>query len=801
MFTSVQETLIENEIKENGYYHLQLSNVKDEDIRILKNNRDIKDIYTLYNNGYAKLDKCLNEDKPYVRLFSMDKGLFEYLQFNLTEGRFPNNENEVVISRAIISNGKVNLKIGDKMSLDVGERQSLEGYDLKSSNPYNKDIEKLVNTKHREFTIVGIIERPNYNFEEYVCPGYTIITTNINSGNKNAYITLKNARDCKTVIPNILGASDYNSVINDNLLNENLNYEEYTVNDELLKWEAFAFGNQTVLMLLTVSGIVIAIIMFTSVFCIRNSILIATTEKMKMYGMLASVGTTKKQIRSNVIFESLVLGLIGIPIGIICGIVAIFIVIKIINLIGGEYMLRNVNGISFKISLLPIVISTILSIFTIYLSALSSAKKASRISPIELLRNAEEVSIDSKTLKTPKIISKLFGTGGELAYKNLKRSAKKYRTTVISLVISIFVFITMNSVVENMFGFTDDYYEDYEYNFKLASTEAIQTDVNKIKKLQNAEECFFLYENKDSLDITDMSMVNTVPGFEKHQDAKLDLLALDNESFMKYAKKIGLDGKKLKNQGILSDDYIYYENDKGIEIRRYKYKNGDMIEGKVNGKDTNIKIGAVTDVRPYGLEKSNYLDGYLVVNLDYYKDMDFIISYTSIQSNNTEALREEIKKLDIQYLYFTDYEDIVKEEKAMSLIIKIFLYGFITVITLIGVTNIFNTITSNMELRQKEFAMLKSIGMTKKEFNRMINLETIFYSTKSLIYGIVLGLIGTFTVYKAFSIKIEKGMYIPINPIIISIIAVFILVYIIMKYSMAKINKQNTIETIRNENI
>ena len=97
--------------------------------------------------------------------------------------------------------------------------------------------------------------------------------------------------------------------------------------------------------------------------------------------------------------------------------------------------------------------------------------------------------------------------------------------------------------------------------------------------------------------------------------------------------------------------------------------------------------------------------------------------------------------------------------------------------------------------------MLKSIGITKKEFNRMVNLETIFYSTKSLIYGIILGLIGTFAFYKAFSIKLESSMYIPIVPIIISIIAVFILVFIIMRYSINKINKKNTIETIRNENI
>ena len=137
----------------------------------------------------------------------------------------------------------------------------------------------------------------------------------------------------------------------------------------------------------------------------------------------------------------------------------------------------------------------------------------------------------------------------------------------------------------------------------------------------------------------------------------------------------------------------------------------------------------------------------------------------------------------------------------MILVVKIFLYGFIAVITLIGITNIFNTITSNMELRQKEFAMLKSIGMTKKEFDRMINLETIFYGTKSWIYGTIMGLLGTFAMYKAFSIKIEQGIFMPIKAIMISAIFVFLFVFIIMKYSIAKINKQNTIETIRRENI
>ena len=230
-------------------------------------------------------------------------------------------------------------------------------------------------------------------------------------------------------------------------------------------------------------------------------------------------------------------------------------------------------------------------------------------------------------------------------------------------------------------------------------------------------------------------------------------------------------------------------------------KYGDIITGRLEGQETNIKVGYISKTKPYGIENSYYGGGYLVVNKDEFKNIEFLPTYICIQSSNADSLIDEIKSLNIDNIGYLNFDKQMREEKSMSLIVKIFLYGFIAVITLIGITNIFNTITSNMELRQKEFAMLKSIGMTKKEFNRMINLETIFYSVKSLIYGIVLGLIGTFALYKAFSVKIEKGMYIPVNPILISIIAVFILVFAIMRYSMGKINKQNTIETIRNDNI
>ena len=811
MATSFQHTLMQNAINETGYYHLKLYNVTDENIKTLKNNRNIKNIFTIKEVGYGKLENGKNEDKPYLKLYSMDNKIFNELKFNLIEGRFPNNNNEIIISNHIATNGKVNYKVGDKIKLDIDEQ--------------------LTDTKQYEFTITGIIERPNYSFEIFSDPGYTIISTNINDGIEDAFISLKNPKEYKTSIANILGVSNYNDLfkdieITDGAENTNpqdsapkLNYEKFDVNEELLRWEVFAFSDDTVLMLYQVIAVVIFIIMFTSIFCIRNSFAIAITEKMKMYGMLASVGTTRKQIKRNVISETLILGLIGIPLGILSGIVAVIVLIKIVNLIAGDIMFGNVNGIIFKVSIYPIILAIVLSIITIYLSALSSAKKASKVSPIDLLRNSNEIKLNSKKLKVPFWVSKIFGTGGILAYKNLKRSKKKYRTTVVSLAVSIFVFISMSSFIANMFDVTGNYYKDYDYNISIGCGGRPQDEIDKISKLKYIDESYWLYESEQYLKINDLSKINNVEGIELEEDeyydenlveyvptgegkvSKLQILALDNNSWNKYMKKIGANSEKLKDKGVLCDDYLYYEKSgKGITQRIYKYSVGDTITGKLDNKETSFNVGAITDIRPYGIEKSYYDGGYFIVDLDYYKDMNFKLRYISIQSSNPDGFVDELKSINITSGYFNISEQ-AKEEKSMVLIIKIFLYGFITVITLIGVTNIFNTITSNMELRPKEFAMLKSVGMTKREFNRMINLETIFYSTKALIYGIALGMIGTFALYKAFSVKFESGMYIPVKPILISVIAVFILVFIIMRYSISKINKQNTIETIRNENI
>lgn len=810
MVSSFRETLIQNAINESGYWHIRLYNVSNDKLKKLKLNKDIDNIYTISEDGYAKLDTIKNEYKPYLKFYGMNKEAFNNLKFKLIKGRFPKNDNEIIISEHLNKNGKANLKIDDEITVNVGDRVTLEDdYVLNDSNPFDKGNEIIKNPNTKKYRVVGIIKRPDVSFEPTSAPAYTTITTSTNEDNFSVFISLKNPRD-KNSFVELLGARNYDEVVNMGINNPRY---DYTLNNELLRWEALKFSDSTFSMLLSITEVVIFIIIFTSIFCIRNSFAISTTEKMRMYGMLSSVGATKKQIKKSVLTEGFILGLIAIPIGIICGIIAVFVLLKIVNLFLGDFLFNNIDGMVFKVSFVAIIISIILGFVTIYFSAISSAKKASKVSPIDNLRNTNDIKISSKKLKTPKLIKNVFKTGGVLAYKNLKRSKKKYRTTVVSLTVSIFVFISMFTFINEGFKQSSNYYQNYDYNYRITfNNNSSMDEISEIRNLDSVNASYLVYYAKPSILIDDISKINPKEPLECEYDkndkcikkyARLNIILLDDSTFKSYVKKVKGNYDYLKDKSILTDMYRFYDNKskKEYEDRIYTYKSGDTIDSKLLNEDNiSIDIGLVSNIMPYGFENVYSNGGYIVLNNKYFNNIDYYGADLMIDSSDTEQLTNNILNMDGELNYY-DMDEEAKAEKSIVIVISIFLYGFICVITLIGVTNIFNTITSNMELRQKEFAMLKSVGMTKKEFNHMINLETLFYSSKSLIYGSILGIIGSYFVHRAFAGKIDTQFVLPYKAILICILFVFIVVYMIMKYSMNKINKQNMIETIRKENI
>lgn len=826
MATSLRQSLIQTASSNTGYWHLKLSNINKEDIEKLENNRDIKDLNIINDVGYAKLAKSANENRPYIHLYSLDEKSFNNMELELVEGTYPQNSNEIAICKSIIDDTQVDLKIGDTITFNIGDRyigdrMLSSGYEFEPAELMNEpenvdlilsevpenstketDVERKEEIKvnfTKEFTIVGIMsenEQPIKPISFMYDAGYACVTKGLDEGETNAYIAFKNPLDSETSIDEILGI---------NLNSGEISEYRYSINYEVLKWESFNtnLGDSSLNMMIAVSIIVIAIIILTSVYCIKNTFSISLTEKIKMYGMLSSIGATKKQIKKSVIQEGMILSLIGIPVGILVGILLVYIlVIAVRGALSGI-----LDIVVFKITLLPILISIILGIVTVYLSCLSAARKAKKITPLEAIKSSNDIKIKSKKIKSPKIIKKIFGVGGVIAYKNLKRSKKKYRTTVISIAMSVFVFIASSTLINYAFEAMGGYYKDYDYNIKFSSTSSDGQELEQILNDENFSNYTLLYKTNSILKITDMSKLSEFGktvfienDLYKNNEIPVEIYGLNSEDFKEYLERLGVDYDKNKDKAVLLDYYSLYKDGKTIKNRLLTYTPNDSISGNVEDKEFNVSISKITETVPDGLEGTYFYSAVIVLNVDEYgNNFNFVPNMLTTNSEEPDNLAKRSQKYD--NMYVTNIASEVKFYDSVRLVVYIFAYGFIGIITLIGVTNIFNTLTSNIDLRQREFAMLKSIGMTKKEFNKMINLETLFYSLKALIFGIVLGLIASFAIYKAFAQSLDYGFKTPIQAILISILFVFVIVFIIMKFAIGKINKQNIIDTIRKENI
>jgi len=484
MYSSMISSLIKFETYEKGDFHVAFYNVPMDKVKELQNNRKIKEVFLTQNIGYAKLENCKNEYKPYAFVKAFTKKSIDNLSVKLVEGRLPENENEIVIPTHLKTNGRITLNVGDNITLNIGNRVS-EGQELSQKNEFIKEkSEEIINAKEKTYKIVGIIERPASNIESYSAPGYTFITflnSENNVGKSDVYCkyTKEGLKDNIDVTASILEVnkesfrklekSDFDSEEDFNKVTDDVSKAkyEYNINSYLIDLETNPLSSSDVGGLGVVVAIVCGIIVFTSIFCIKNSFDISIAEKTKQYGMLKSVGATKKQIRKNVLFEATILGLIGIPLGLILGMIASSILIVISNLFIGDRLARNLKLV-LKFSWVAFAVSIVLGIVTIYLSALRSARKASKISPIESIRNSSEIKIKAKKLKTPKIIRKIFGIGGEISYKNLKRNKKKYRTTVISITVSVFVFIALSYFMNLAFSEIKNELNLRDYNLSVS---------------------------------------------------------------------------------------------------------------------------------------------------------------------------------------------------------------------------------------------------------------------------------------------------------------------------------------------
>lgn len=846
MALSGRQTMIDAQMVYGGNYDVALDIIDNSVIETARNNRNVKNAFYKERLGYARTKNADGEICDYSVLAMSENTYGNCFKIDLIKGKFPTNSGEAVVTKAFKTQDGKDVKIGDKITLDVGVLTDKDGNVLDEEGIHNllqKDFNKcsIIDTVKRTYTVTGIIERPKtselydpsnfsmiYTVSDEKAPIEAIRTKHMNK----LYIayTPQSEGDYLQNTADILGfkADDMSNVISDEIPPEDQQtsgINAYEFNSILLSMKGYGSNDATNTVIFSLAVIIIIIVMLASVFVIRNSFAISITEKTSMYGMLASVGATKRQIRRNVLFEGFILGLIGIPLGILLGLGVNAILITILNSVFGDML----NGAKFVFvtPTIPIICAIVLSAVTIFCSSFFIALRASRIPPLVAIRGNKDIKVkNNKPYRTSKLTKKLFGVGGEIASKSLKRSRKKYRTTVISIVVSVAMFIAVSAFMDYGMTYTEHYYgkPDYSYMVSGIDTKQAQT-IEKMPEIENyltvglqyghvsadvpVNECGenFLYDNADGT-----------------KSFSVEFLEFEHDTFVQICRELELDYNKVKG-GVLVYSQVTPDNsESGNSSKPMKlfgktaptkfivYGNDDNGNELIAGK---LKVSSVFDEIPKSAdsvigEGTIFGQGLIIgeqgVISPQLGEHECYITLYANTSNHT-SLTNRIESMSgtgdsESYISIFDYEENVRQFNAVMLIVGIFVYGFIGVISLIGLTNIFNTISTNMQLRSKEFASLKSIGMTKKEFNRMIRLESLMYGIKSLLIGIPLGIAGVFAIFSAFSNgNVPMSFVFPWKAILISIAVVFVAVWLIMKYSISKVNKQNIIETIRNDNI
>jgi len=810
LFSSFQDYMIRETISYNGKYEAEYGDVSLDKL----NSIDKKDFSYFYQKpiGFSKFDSA-NEYKPYIYISSVDKEYFNEL--HLISGRFAENDSELVISNHINTNGGASYKIGDIITLKYGERV-VEGVNTLANNEYYEE-ETLNIVGEKTYTIVGIVERSN--FEDYSASGYSTFTLDMNDkdGTVNVFVMFNNKKKIIKQSEDLAKKLGYNNAI--------------SYNSTLLALYGESTYGNIMKSMITMIVIMLSLVSIGCIVVIYNSFAISVMERKKEFGLLSSIGATKKQLSYTVFFEALIEGIIGIILGICGAYIGIGTVILIINNLIGDILVLKLNLVT---NIVFIIIPVIFMILVIFISALVPSRRAAKVSPIEAIRQNDDIKVNKKKIKTGKLVNKLFGIEGEIALKNIKRNKKKYRVTIVSLFISIVLFISFSSYMNYTIDTASSVMGEVPYDYQISYF----GDDNDIDALDKISEIIKSNDVKEyvSYSASNLSIIGNYTYSDEYLDfyksaygddgikaltnlkyQYISIYILDDISYNKYKELIGLD----KDSVILLNKFkgVSYGNNKRVNYDIPVINNGDINIKICNFDDNDEDVDTtkycnkkidnifITNKSFDLIEEFSYMSDFkLIVNKKLYDNIsDSGTHYTqyNIISDNTDNIDKLTKELDkYDNVNYTNVKESMKQANNMILVVKILMYGFIGLITLIGVTSVFNTISTSMALRKREFAVLRSIGLTRKGFNKILFFESLFFGLKSLIYAIPVSLGVTIIIHYALADMMSiNSIVIPWKAIIISIVSVFVIVLLTMMYSTSKIKKHNIIEQIREENI
>lgn len=872
--SSIQNYILNYSIYTQGDWHGVVYNTDYSKYQDLSADEKIANAVYGQLLGYAKIDSK-NASKPYLYIIGgEEETFFDTMPIHLITGTFPKSPDEILLPAHLATNGRLNYKTGDTITLEIGERL-LDGFPAGQTNPnytydtntgntvYNQEVIDVKTT--RTYTVAGTYSRPS--FEEYTAPGYTALTVAdpaaADTAKYDIYFKMNHAKEIYDFM-NALQADDP--------------LMTGAVNTDVLLYSGISRYDSFTAVLFNLAAIVMVLIMFGSISLIYNAFSISVSERTKQFGLLSSIGATKKQLRNMVFFEAFSVSLIGIPLGIGAGIAGIGITLLLIgskfNILTGDYDAAMRICVSWE----SIVIAVAVAAVTVLISAWIPSRRATRISAIEAIRQNTDIKTGRKPIKTSWLTYKLFGLPGMLASKHYKRSRKKYRATVISLFMSIVLFVSAAAfsdyLMESVIGglSTDDY--DLQFNCYIDDLNG-QTPDDMLELFSSDKyitKCMYMNTNsfygsipKDYL--TDEFLESCTAddptaefGYEIDSDAAGlygYIYFVQDTEFEKLLDSHGLDRDAYFNpahpMAVTIDEYTY------LDTTAQKFVTTDVLKSDTN----DISCFAVKSMDGYHFadeikekkgkkylifannEDSNdlmevpYEDAYVNYTLTCGKtitDYPFYIAkrspadlqmiypasmseyvipeelsgrldnydYYMVSDNHTasyENLQKSLSEIGIGADSFYDHAEYIASRRNTVTIIKVFSYGFIVLISLIAAANVFHTISTNIGLRRREFAMLQSAGMTQKGFRTMLNFECLLYGSKALILGLPVSAGFTYLIYQAISDGYETTYHLPWGAIGIASLSVFFVVFVTMLYAMNKLKKDNPIDALKNENL
>ena len=868
--SSMQNFVLRCEIYSSGDWHGAVYDAAYKDYEDIRNSDRVSSAAYAQVLGYAKIGSA-NEYKPYLYVLGGDaaSGYFETMPVHLLLGTLPKDSTEIILPEHLTSNGKVNYTLGDTVTLDVGDR-TLDGKRLGQDTPvyaYDSEThtevmsgERLENTEPRTYTVVGIYERPT--FEDYSAPGYTALTAadprSADQSPIHCYFKLHKPAGVYDFMKEMGYTQEY----------------RYAYNTKVLLYSGTAPFDSFLTAFYSLAAIIIALIVFGSVSLIYNAFSISVSERTRQFGLLSSVGATRKQLRRMVLFEALAVSIVGIPLGILVGIGGIGITLL---LIGDKFfsIVRVDIPMRLCVSWQAVVIAAVIALVTVLISAWIPSKRATRVSAVEAIRQSMDIKVCGRPVRTSKLAYKLFGLPGVLAGKHYKRNRKKYRTTVVSLFMSIVLFVSAAAFTDYMMesaegGLASDQF-DLIYAAESDASAAMTPDALLELLFSEQNVTGGTYTKKQFLqgDISreyvtaiyadrfaDFGMERedrapkelSISGYlyfvadaefnkllEKYNLKEADYYNRDKPLGIALDRNIELDRRlekyvtldTLKGDGCVIEGlyYVeidgYYRKDSRIDENGNKvvlYQNrdneSDIIELPYEESFAKYTLRSEKTIEeaPFFVSRStpvtiNMIYPYSMLEsvvpeaaLNQFRNTEYFLT-SSDHAASFENLATMLTENGLSSRQLFDYAANAETNRNVVTIIRVFAYGFIVLISLIAAANVFNTISTNISLRRREFAMLKSVGMTQKGFRRMMNYECLLYGFKALLLGLPVSCGITYLIYRAVTTAYETSFHLPWAAIGIAVLSVFLVVFATMMYSMSKVKKDNPIDALKNENL